>query len=138
MLSLLRLKFRILPSILTRGRWMAIVCIAALSSSCGGSSPAGPSGGEATIMIGPSGVSPMEIRIKVFDHVVFVNNDARPHSMMSDPYQTHDQCPAINYVGFLSPGERRASLSFTEPRVCGFHDHNNEFDTSLQGRIIVQ
>jgi plastocyanin len=114
------------------------VCLAALSSNCGGSSPAGPSGGEATITIGPSGVSPVEIRVKVFDHVVFVNNDARPHTVMSDPYQTHDQCPAINYVGFLSPGERRATLSFTEPRVCGFHDHNNEFDTSLQGRIIVQ
>jgi hypothetical protein len=112
----------------------SLVAIAALGC---GSSPAGPSSADATITITASGVSPAEVRIKAWGHVMFVNNDTRPHIIASDPYQTHSDCPPINDVGFLSPGERRQTGTLNQPRVCGFHDHNNEFDTTLQGRIII-
>jgi hypothetical protein len=78
------------------------------------------------------------VRVKAWGHVMFVNNDTRPHTIASDPVQLHSDCPGINLVGFLSQGERRETGALNEPRVCGFHDHNNEFDPTLKGRIVVE
>jgi len=114
-----------------------IACGAALALHCGGS-PTGPSGSDATVTITASGVSPAEVRIKTFGHVRFVNQDIRPHAISSDPVQTHTDCPGINNVGFLNPGESRETGALNLARTCGFHDHNNEFDQSLKGRIIVE
>jgi len=116
--------------------WFALLSCVSISA-CGGT-PSSPSGNQATITIGPSGVTPKEVRIRRFNGVMFVNNDTRPHTIASDPVELHSDCPPINYVGFLSPGDSRSTLSFTEARTCGFHDHNNEFNESLQGRIIVE
>jgi hypothetical protein len=41
-------------------------------------------------------------------------------------------------VGFLSPGQSKTSGNFTVARTCGFHDHNRDSDTSLQGTIVIQ
>lgn len=88
-------------------------------------------------MIGASGVAPAEVRIKAWGHVMFVNNDVRPHTMASDPFELHSDCPGINIVGYLGPGDSRETGALNMPRVCGFHDHSNEFDPTLRGRIIV-
>jgi plastocyanin len=122
---------------LQHAKSLLLVCCGVLAATCG-SAPAGPSSADPTITIGPSGVSPTEVQIKAWGHVVFVNNDSRAHTIASDPVQLHSDCPGINQVGFLSPGERRETGALNEPRVCGFHDHNNEFDPTLQGRIIVR
>jgi hypothetical protein len=58
--------------------------------------------------------------------------------MSSDPHPAHTDCPAINSVGFLQPGESRATANLTTARTCGFHDHNRDTDTTLQGTIIIQ
>jgi plastocyanin len=113
------------------------VAYCALLCACGGS-PSAPSDNQITITIGPAGVSPAEVRIRRLNGVRFVNNDVRPHAIASDPFQTHTDCPATNGVGFLNPGESGSTRTFTEVRTCGFHDHLNEFDTTLKGRIIVE
>ena len=41
-------------------------------------------------------------------------------------------------VGFLTPGQSADVGNFNTARTCGFHDHNREIDTGLQGRIIIQ
>jgi hypothetical protein len=41
-------------------------------------------------------------------------------------------------VGFLTAGQQRTSGNFNTARTCGFHDHNRELDTGLQGRIVIQ
>jgi hypothetical protein len=66
------------------------------------------------------------------------NSDARPHAMSSDPVQVHTDCPPINDVGTLAPGQSRSTSVLTSARTCGFHDHTNEFDSTWKGRIIVQ
>lgn len=38
--------------------------------------------------------------------ISFLNTDARPHAMSSDPIQVHTDCPAITDVGRLNPGQR--------------------------------
>jgi len=106
-------------------------------SACGSGSPAAPTS-DITISITSSGVAPTEVHVGVGGRVTFVNNDARPHAMSSDPVQVHTDCPAINDVGFLNPGQRGSTAAMTIKRTCGFHDHTNENDPIFKGRIVVE
>ena len=97
-----------------------------------------PSPGGMTITITSSGVSPRSITVPVGSRVTFVNNDSRAHDMSSDPHPSHENCPPLNDVGFLQPGQSRATGNLTTARTCGFHDHNQPSETSLQGTITIQ
>ena len=101
--------------------------------------PAGGNPATATITIGTDGrVSPSTVTIAVGGRVTFINNHNLTHDMSSDPHPEHTDCPPMSQVGFLSPGQQRTSGNFNTARTCGFHDHNRENDTGLQGRIIIQ
>jgi plastocyanin len=119
-----------------RTRPLIYACVLTLAGACG-SSPSSPSSGDVTITIGANGLSPSEVQVKVGGKVTFVNSDARPHAMSSDPIQTHTDCPAINDVGFLNPGQSRATSALNTVRTCGFHDHTNETDPTWKGRITI-
>jgi plastocyanin len=110
-----------------------------LLAGCGGS-PSSPStpGTTTTITLTASGLSPADVRISAGSQVLFVNNDIRNHAMSSDPITIHTDCPAINEVGTLTPGQRRSTGVLTVQRTCGFHDHLNEFDSNWKGTIVVQ
>jgi plastocyanin len=114
----------------------AISVLAAPLAGCG-SAPTAPTE-DAVITIGPTGVSPAEVRIPTWGRVKFVNSDTLPHTMVSDPIDTHNQCPPVNQVGLLAPGESRTTGTLNLARTCGFHDHTNQSSPSLQGRIIVE
>lgn len=104
--------------------------------SPGGGSP-GPSG--ATVTIGTNRtVSPSQVTINPGESVTFVNSDTIPHDMASDPHPAHSDCPAINAVGTLSPGASRLTNALTTSRTCGFHDHNDPTNASMQGRITIR
>lgn len=111
------------------------------SPSQGGGSSGGGTGGasdQATITITNAGVvSPSSVTIRQGGRVTFVNNDVRPHDMASDPHPSHEDCPPLDQVGFLSPGQSRTSGNFNTVRTCGFHDHNQPSSTGLQGRITI-
>ena len=70
--------------------------------------------------------------------VTFVNNDNRSHDMESNPHPEHTDCPVLAQVGFLSPGQSRASGNLNTARICGYHDHNLADVAGLQGSITVQ
>jgi plastocyanin len=105
--------------------------------SCG-SGPSSPSPVEATITIGAAGLFPAEVRIKAWSQVTFTNNDTRPHAIVSDPVDLHSDCPPINRVGTLNPGESRTTGTLNLPGVCRFHDHLFQADATLKGRIVVE
>ena len=126
------------------------VLAVAMACGGGGSSPTAPSGGgggtggtggatsSATITIGANGVvSPNAVTITQGGRVTFVNNDSRSHDMSSDPHPSHEDCPPLEQVGFLSPGQSKTSGNLNTVRVCGFHDHNLPGSTGLQGRITI-
>ena len=131
-------------------------CGALLGAACGSSSaPAAPSdttgssgGGSTggggtpatttTFTITASGVTPKNISVPAGTQVTFVNNDSSPHDMSSDPHPVHTDCPEINQVGFLSPGQSKQTGPMRSRPSCGFHDHNQPSNTSLQGTIVSQ
>jgi hypothetical protein len=107
-------------------------------AACNGS-PSTPTPPEpGTITITASGVTPTEIRVPRFGRVTFVNSDTRAHAMSSDPVTTHTDCPEINEVGIVDPGQSRTTGTLSIPRVCGFHDHLRETDPAFKGRIVVE
>ncbi len=110
--------------------------IGLLSTGCG-SGPSAPSA-AATITIGPAGVSPKQVRIRAFNYITFINQDTRPHAVASDPVDLHTQCPALNRVGVIAPGESRETSTLSLAATCGYHDHNNPTDTSMHGIIVVE
>jgi plastocyanin len=96
----------------------------------------GPLG--ATVTIGANGaVSPSSVTISVGQSVAFVNNNTRRHDMTSDPHPTHTDCPQMNAVGFLNPGQTRNTNAFPTARTCGFHDHDDPDNASLRGQIVI-
>jgi plastocyanin len=97
---------------------------------------AGTSG--VTITITRAGVSPKSLTVPLGTQVTFVNNDVIAHDMTSDPHPEHTDCPELNQVGFLQPGQSRQTGNLVTPRTCGFHDHDLPFNTSLQGSIVIQ
>jgi plastocyanin len=109
----------------------------------GGSSPTSPSPTpstepSATITITASGASPAKVTIPSGGRVLYVNNDSAAHWVASDPHPSHEDCPELNAVGVLQPGERRTSGNLVTTRSCGFHDHDNPGTRSLQGTVTIQ
>jgi plastocyanin len=138
----------------TRSRLLALAAVimaGLVPASCGGGGGGNSSGGPTaptpdpgppvattTITITASGANPRSISIQAGQRVTFINNDARQHDMNSDPHPDHTDCPAINQVGFLSPGQQRETGNLNTPRTCGFHDHDQPNNGALTGRIIIQ
>ena len=142
------------------GKLLAAACLAAgtiaLGSACGGNDAApsppattttttisggGGGGGSSTgttITITGSGVSPKTLTVARGTQVTFTNNDSVSHEMASNPHPVHTDCPEINSVGFLSPGQTKMTANLNTVRSCGYHDHNRSTDTSLQGTIVIQ
>jgi len=113
--------------------------------ACGGSSsPSSPSGGctpspnPNTIVIQNNQVCPSTITVARGSQVTMINNDSRVHEMDSDPHPEHTQCPEINQIDFLNPGQSRQSGNLNTARSCGYHDHTNPETASMKGTIIVQ
>ena len=157
--------YRTSSPFLTRAAWTGLVGLAAagliaLGACGGGGSPSNPtpaptptpapqptptptpsptpSASSATVTITSSGVSPKSVTISVGDRVTFVNNDSRFHEMLSDPHPSHTDCPPMDDVGALAPGQSRQTGVFTTARSCSYHDHGNPGNSSLQGTIVIQ
>ncbi len=128
-------------------RWMAAALVIGLPA-CGGSSSSGtgpttpPSTGTPppgpTVTITAAGVSPKQIEIPVGSRVTFVNMANTVHEMSSDPHPTHENCPPINEVSALAPGQFRQTGAFSTARICGYHDHGQSTNTLVQGTIVIR
>jgi hypothetical protein len=126
---------------------LGIRCLTAglLVSGCGGgSTPAGPSspggsGGDPsiTITITSAGVSPKQLTVAQGTRVLFTNNDSRTREMYSDPHPEHTDCPEINNVGDISPGQTKDTGNLNTIRSCGYHDHLNPDDARFKGTIVI-
>ena len=126
---------------------VAFAAVAGLATACGSSSPnTGPSTSttctasstSTTITISNNAVCPQNITVPRGTQVTFMNSDSRTHEMTSDPHPEHTDCPEINAVGNLVPGQSRQTSNLVIARRCGFHDHIAFDVKSLQGSITIQ
>jgi plastocyanin len=121
---------------------MAILMVACSGGSSGSTSsptaPTGPTTATTTITISNNAVSPQNITVARGSQVTFINNDTRTHDMESNPHPEHTDCPELDQVGFLNPGQRRQTGNMNTVRTCGFHDHDQDSVRSLQGTITIQ
>ncbi len=83
-------------------------------------------------------VSPRTLSVPQGTRVTFINNDTVAHDMSSDPHPDHTECPEINQVGFLTPGQSRQTGNLNTARTCGYHDHNQPTNSALMGSIQIQ
>jgi hypothetical protein len=97
------------------------------------SAPPGP-----TVILTATGASPKVIQVPVGSRVTFVNQDTQVHEIFSNPHPIHTDCPPLNDVGVLAPGESRATGVLTMARTCGYHDHGLPTNTLFQGTIVIQ
>jgi len=124
----------------------AVAAAFALVVACGGSNsnPSGPTGSctpssnPNTIVIQNNQVCPQTLTVARGSQVTMINNDSRVHEMDSDPHPEHTQCPELNQIDFLNPGQSRSSGNLNTARTCGFHDHSNPDNQSLHGTITIQ
>ena len=118
--------------------WAAAGAIAC-AVACRGSTDAAPTptGNASTIEISLSGVSPKNLTVARGTQVTFVNGDTRAHAMHSDPHPEHGDCPEIDQVGHLAPGQSRQTGNLNTPRTCGFHDHLQSSRSALRGTITI-
>ena len=135
-----------------RGSMVAVLAMVAAIGCSGGSPSAptppspppasGPPPGPpltATIVIGSNNTFiPLEVTVAVGGRVSFENRNSRAFDIMSDPPLVHTDCPRVQEVGFIQPGQTKQTGVLSVPGVCGFHDHFNEHNPDLRGRIIVQ
>ena len=137
-------------SVLSPGRALGLAMLVAFltaltGGACGGgggSSPSAPvtnpsSDSSLTVTISAAGVSPRSLQVPLGGRVTFVNNDTRTHQFMSDPNPLHNDCPAINDVATIAPGQSRHTASLDVRRTCGYHDHMNPSETALQGGLMI-
>jgi len=119
--------------------------------ACGGSNSTsnltGPSSGpttcsapstSTTITISNNTVCPQNITVPRGTQVTFVNSDTVAHEMNSDPHPEHTDCPEINSVGHLEPGQSRLTDNLNTARRCGFHDHLRADVATMKGSITIQ
>ena len=97
---------------------------------------AGPT--STTITIANNTVCPQNITVPRGTQVTFMNQDSVAHEMYSDPHPEHTDCPDLNQVGHLEPGQSHQSGNLNIARVCGFHDHQRPDVAGLKGRITIQ
>jgi len=119
---------------------LIMIALFAAIAACSKSSTTAPSEvvQTTTITITSNGVSPANIQVAVGSRVKFVNNDTRSHNMTSDPHPDHTDCPDINQVGFLTPGQQRETGNLNTARTCGFHDHDDSANAKLKGSVKIQ
>lgn len=120
--------------------------VAGTMMACGGSSsptspdddgPSGPGSVGATITITAAGVNPVNVTVNAGQSVMLVNSDGKRHEISSNPHPSHGDCPALNFGG-LDAGQSRTSNALNTARTCGFHDHSDPSNASLQGQVTVR
>ena len=125
-------------------RRLLLAGLAVAIVACNKSNPGVPSPGDTpqvqtnTITITAAGANPRNVSIALGTRVLFVNNDTRAHNMTSDPHPDHTDCPDINQVGFLAPGQSRETGNLVVARTCGFHDHDLPSTGNLIGQIVIR
>lgn len=88
--------------------------------------------------ITPFGMMPYEANVAAGGRVTFVNRDLVVHDIQGGVDPDHRDCPEIDIVGFLQPGQSRATNLLLAARACDYHDHTEHDHHGFTGRIVIR
>jgi len=91
-----------------------------------------------TLVVMNNQICPTAITVTRGTQLTISNQDSQSHDMTSDPHPEHTDCPELNAIGFLNPGQTRSSNNLNTARRCGMHDHSNPNSTALRATITIQ
>ena len=125
---------------------VAAVCAAACGSSFTSSEspapsslldPSQPRAAVPAVSITAGGFNPQVLHVNYPVTVTFTNADTAAHTLESAPELNWDNCPEMNTVGTLKPGESKAVPFSEEDAVCAYHDVAKAAITAFQGYIAI-
>jgi hypothetical protein len=125
--------------LLTRLLTFATLLLTACSTYESVSTPLPPVQGPpaASVTVSAQGVAPMEVQVAVGSYITFINADTRPHEIYSGVDHARPDCPEIDVIGVIAPGQSRPTRAFESARTCTFHDFENLGNPAFEGRVIV-
>jgi hypothetical protein len=97
-----------------------------------------PPNDTATVTITPFGMMPYEANVVAGGRVTFVNRDLVVHDIQGGVDPDHRDCPEIDIVGFLPPGQSRATNPLPTARTCDYHDHTEHDHHGFSGKIVIR
>jgi plastocyanin len=92
--------------------------------------------GAAKVSISSKEFIPSTIRVKVGQTVTWVNTDAAPHNVASDPYPTDNTLSGLNSKDNLTTANDSFSFIFDKAGTYTYHDDLNPY--ILEGTVIVK
>jgi plastocyanin len=90
------------------------------------------------VTITPFGMMPYEASVAAGGRVTFVNRDLVVHDIQGGVDPDHRDCLEIDIVGFLPPGQSRATSPLPTARTCDYHDHTEHDHHGFTGKIVIR
>lgn len=87
-----------------------------------------------TVTITAAGVSPKTLTVSAGTTVTFVNTDTISHEIASNPHPSHTGLPGFDNTSL----SQSYTFTFTQKGSFGYHDHQDPFNSAMQGTIVVQ
>ena len=81
---------------------------------------------------------PYETTVATRGQVTFVNRDLVVHQIQGGIDPDHPDCPEIDVVGSLQPGQSRATNPLPTARTCDYHDHTEGGHHGFSGKIVIR
>ena len=89
------------------------------------------------MLISAAGVNPNALHLNAPVTVTLTNNDAAAHRLEPAPELGFGDCPEVNQLGTLQPGQS-GTITITRTQViCGFHDSAAPANLAFQGFIVA-
>ena len=79
-----------------------------------------------------------DLHIYQGSRLTLTNADTEPHDVLSDPPHIHTDCPELNTMGYVVPGQTHVTDPLTRLGTCGFHDHTHEGDAAFAGKVTIE
>jgi plastocyanin len=90
------------------------------------------------VTITPFGLMPYEATVAMGGQVTFLNRDLVVHDIQGGIDPDHPDCREIDIVGFLQPGQSRATNPLPTARTCDYHDHTERDHHAFTGKIVIR
>jgi hypothetical protein len=118
--------------------WSSVPVAPTPPSAASVASEPAPPATPPTVTLSASGFSPLEVVVTVGARVTFVNADRIGREVQSGLEHNVRDCPEIDVLGFIVPGQSRQTAVFEQAKRCRFHDHDSVGIPAFQGLIVVR